>query len=427
MQTLLQSYKAQVIILLFIWIVSMVLSAEFVLSLAMIGLILLALFQVDFEGPAVRLTYRKTLSDQFFHFSRYKAWVAVMLPFIIVLISSLWSSDFQYTLERLRIKLPFLVLPFAFASMPRLSKKEIFSIVYFLLVMMTIISLYILGNFLADYDAVMESIRTGGHMPTPSNHIRFSLTLALTIMGGLALWVDGFYFSNASEKRLIAIMTSFLFIFIHLLSVRSGILALYVALLVLGVYFAIVKKKYLLGALVVVGVMLLPLIAYKTLPSFRQKIDYARWDYQQYLQGIGEHYADSERLISMQVGLDIGNESPIFGVGAGDVRKKVEEHYQSKLAGKYNYRLPHNQFITIYAGSGLFGVLIFVIGFFYPLLYRQSFRNPVFLAFHAIILMSFMMENTIENNFGVSLYLLFLLIGLNFISQNEEPRTSEGT
>ncbi|MBK9016305.1 MAG: hypothetical protein IPM82_20795 [Saprospiraceae bacterium] len=126
------------------------------------------------------------------NYRRYTPWLAVSIPFLLVLLSWPWSSDLGYTLERLRIKLPFLVLPFAFASMPPLRKREVFTILYFLLVTMSIISVYVLLNFIANFDAEMTNLGRGGHLTTPSNHIRFSLMLALTILGGGALWVEDF-------------------------------------------------------------------------------------------------------------------------------------------------------------------------------------------------------------------------------------------
>ena len=243
MQTLLQSYKAQSLTFLFIWLVSMVLSAEFVLSVSMIGLLVLALFQLEIDGPQVRLFFRKKLKENFKKYWRYKAWLAVSVPFLIVFISALWSSDMDYTLERLRIKLPFLVLPFAFASMPPLRKKEILTILYFLLVIMSIISLYVLVGFLANFDETMALLGKGGHLPTPSNHIRFSLTLALTIIGGMALWAEKFHLRQPFEKYIIGGLVVFLFIFIHILSVRSGILALYIGLFVLAIFYVFFYKK----------------------------------------------------------------------------------------------------------------------------------------------------------------------------------------
>lgn len=416
MQTLLQSYKAQSIIFLFIWLVSMVLSAEFVLSVSMIALVLLAVFELKIEGPKVSLALRGSLRENFEKYRGYKAWLAVSLPFLIVLVSWLWSNDLTYTLERLRIKLPFLVLPFAFASMPALRKREIFTILYFLLVVMSVISVYVLLNFAVNFDAVMADLGRGGHLPTPSNHIRFSLTLALAIISGMALWAEKFHFKNPSERWFTGGLTLFLFIFIHALSVRSGIVSLYLALFVLGVFYVFFKKKYLLGLGGLAGLALLPVAAYLALPSFKLKVDYARWDYLQFVQGIGENYPDSERFNSMKNGLEIGREHPWLGVGAGDLRQEVQKKYAAAPAGGYAFKMPHNQFISVFAGTGLVGLALFLTGFFFPLFYRKNFRNPLFLALHAIVFMSFFVENTIENNFGVSLFLFFLLIGLNYQS-----------
>jgi hypothetical protein len=72
--------------------------------------------------------------------------------------------------------------------------------------------------------------------------------------------------------------------------------------------------------------------------------------------------------------------------------------------------------LSHYAGTGIIGVLLFAFAFFFPLLYQKNYRNPLFLALHAIIFMSFMMENTVENNFGISLYLFFLLMGVNYLN-----------
>ena len=419
MQTLLQSYKAQAVIFLFIWLVSMVLSAEFVLSVAMIALVLLAVFQLKIDGPSVSLTLRNTISDHFNQFRAYKAWMFVCIPFLLVLVSALWSEDTAYTLERLRIKLPFLVLPFAFASMPALRKREIFTILYFLLVMMSIISIYVLLNFLVNFDAAMDNLGKGGHLTTPSNHIRFSLTVALAIVSGLALWVEKFYMRQTIERHIIGGLTFFLFIFIHLLSVRSGIMALYLALFVLGVHYIFLHKKYLAGVAGILGLIALPFIAYQTIPSFKLKVDYARWDYLQFRQGIGANYPDSERFTSIQIGLKIGNSHPFAGVGAGDLKQVVKKEYETTLEGQYHFRMPHNQLVTIYAGTGIIGLLFFLAGFFFPLFYQQNFRQPLFLALHAIMFMSFFVENTIENNFGVSLYLFFMLMGLNFLSNRD--------
>lgn len=417
MNQLLKSYKIQSITFLFLWLVSMILSAEFILSVSMIGLVLLALFQLKFDGPRVRLTWRDTLVENWHRFKTEKVWWVITISFFIVLFSSVYSSDLDYTLERLRIKLPFLILPFAFLSMPKLTKNECYAILYFLLFLMFITCCYVGMNMLADFENIVDQIGRGQPVPTPSNHIRFSLTLALSIIGGVALWWDNFYFSSKNERYLIGGMTLFLFAFIHVLSVRSGILALYLGLSVVGIHHAIFSKKYWIILATVIGLAAIPFLAYQLFPSFQKKIAYAKWDFDQYKQGIGGNYSDSERITSLMVGLEIGNANPILGVGAGDLKQEVKKVYAEKFNDQYSYRKPHNQFLTHYAGTGIIGVLLFTFAFFFPLFYQKNYRNPMFLALHAIIFMSCMMENTVENNFGISLYLFFLLIGVNYLNK----------
>ena len=98
--------------------------------------------------------------------------------------------------------------------------------------------------------------------------------------------------------------------------------------------------------------------------------------------------------------------------------QEVRKIYNAYYMEKFSFRKPHNQLISIYAGTGIVGLFLFLFAFFYPLFYQENYRNPLFLTLHAIIFMSFMTENTIENNFGISLYLFFLLIGINHLNRN---------
>lgn len=390
----------------------------------MMGLVALALWELKIDGPEVHLQWRSTLRQNWQRFLSYKPWPAITLFFFIVLVSGLWSSDMSYTLERLRIKLPFLVLPFAFAGMPPLNRKEVLTILYFVVVMMFCLSVYVFIDFLVNYEECMELLGKGGHLPTPSNHIRFSLTLALAVLSGIVLFVERFSLRNNAERWVLGFMTLFLFGFIHLLSVRSGIVAMYLGLFVLVAHRVVTKKKYLLGIIGVVAMVALPFVAYHTIPTFKLKVDYARWDYLQFRQGKGAGYPDSERLVSMQAGLEIFKAHPVLGVGAGDLKAQMQQHYQQQLKGKYNFRMPHNQFITVMAGSGAVGLLAFLLAFFTPLFFRRNYSQPMFFAFHAVMFMSFLMENTLENNFGVSLYLFFLLIGLSYL-QGKTVRSAQ--
>ena len=73
-----------------------------------------------------------------------RSYVALSIPFILVLISGLWSEDLHYWLSRVQLRLPFLLLPFAFSQMPPLSKKHFQSLLAFFLIIISVNILFVL-------------------------------------------------------------------------------------------------------------------------------------------------------------------------------------------------------------------------------------------------------------------------------------------
>jgi len=392
---------------------ALVFSMRFLISVSMIALIVLAVFRWD-RTQAFPLRFRTTIKAFLEKARQNKVFLVVTLPFLLVLLSSIYSSDFDYTLERLRIKLPFLLLPFAFLVMPSLSKKTYYSLYYLFLLLMTAACIYTGINYLLHYDQIIEGMRMGQAIPTIGNHIRFSLMLALAILGGALLWHHQYFWKRNGERWLILAMTLFLFAFIHILSVRSGLLVLYLSIAFLAVRYIWLQKQWILGSLVLAGLFLLPWGAYQLIPSFKAKIDYSRHDLSMYLKGEGQMYSDAERLISLQVGWEIAKENLLFGVGAGDLRQEVKDRFSDQHPDFSTYKMPHNQFMTILAGTGILGLAFFIFAFFYPLFYQKNFRNGLFFTLHIILFFSFLVENTIENAVGIAFYLLFLLMGLKY-------------
>lgn len=210
-------------------------------------------------------------------------------------------------------------------------------------------------------------------------------------------------------------ITGFLFLFLHLLSVRSGLVAFYMTAVVLILRRAWVSKKYFQGLALVALMAAIPVIAYRAIPSFKAKVDYSLYD-----RWIRQHdlsqndYSDGGRVVSIKMGLEIGNDYPLLGVGAGNLRQEVINRYAQKFQEDMEPKMPHNQLVSIYAGTGFVGLGLFLFAFFFPLFYKKAYRHTLFLSFHIIVFLSFMVENTIENSIGIAFYLFFLLLSLNY-------------
>lgn len=333
-----------------------------------------------------------------------------LLLLFVPAVSFFWSDNHTYWLERVRVRLPFLVLPWVFANLPQLSLRKLYLPLYVLVWALTIICLGATVNFALHFDDVLAGIGRGDPIPVPRSHIRFSLILATGIVAGGWLWLQGFFWRWRWERWALAAALLFLFFFIHLLSVRSGIVGLYAMLLFSLGRFLWRTRRWGVGLIALAIIILAPIVAMRTLPSFEMRIRYMIWDWQQYEQNVGNTYSDAERMISLKVGWQLWQENPLVGVGTGDlpteVRRVVNEKYP-----QYNDapKLPHNQFVYILAGTGIIGLVLSFVAFFAPIAVGDYRRFCLFAAFQVLVFTSFLVEYTIETAIGVAFYLFYTL------------------
>lgn len=393
--------------------ISVVIEARFFLSQAMFWLLLSSLLALKKTFPFIGIS--QDLKENFKSLWQYRAFLTTMLFFIIVLISGFWSFDKHFWLEKVRVRIPFIIIPIAFAWLPSISKRQYFSIFYWMLWLASIVMAGVLVNYYNDYEQITETLLDGKNIPVPMNHIRFSLLIAFTIAGGFILYYAKFYWKFKWERYLIFLLTIFLFVGIHILSVRSGIFALYGTLALLGFrFFIIIRKQYIRGFLGLVALCSLPFLAHKLIPSLQKKVTYGIRDYNHFKQGKGKDFSDAERFGSIMVGWDIAKRYPLLGCGYGDLPCEIENTYYFVFPQEKEFKLPHNQFIITLAGLGAIGLMIFLFAFLFPLFYKRNYQDWFFLALHIIIFFSFLVEATLETQIGVAIYSFFLGLGLNY-------------
>lgn len=387
--------------------------SPFLLSLSMIGLLVTSLFNLK-AGSKVSLGFNSILKQGFQNLVTHKNFSVITLFFFLVLFSGVLTEDSDYWLERLRLKLPFLFLPFAFVNLPAFSRREYQGLFYFLLMVLFFTCIGIGVNYGLHFEAINESILHGKPIPTPRHHIRFSLLLALGIIGGIFLIKEQVYCKRKWEKQVIIGMNLFLFVFIHILSVRSGLMVLYASFFFLTMHYIYRSRRYLIGLGFMAILILLPVLAYQFVPSFTNKVNYALWDLRMYQSNAEkrQNYSDTARMTSLNIGLQIGQAHPIFGIGAGNLKREVTRIYNAEYPDIQKQIMPHNQFVSVYAGMGLVGLILFTGTFFFPLFYKKAHQDAFFVAFYIIIFLSFMVENTIESSMGIGFYVFFLCLFL---------------
>lgn len=408
--------KQWLLALLFgMWLLGLFTEAHYFLSIPMIALVFLCFFSISFRP--FKIGARGDVLENISLFLRRPDWWGTCLFFGVVLVSALWSTqDTPYLLERLRIKLPFLVLPLAFFALPEANRKDIIAFYYAFILGTLLAAAYSCLLFAIDYENVLKSIYTGAHLPTANNPVRFSLMVAYAIFLCVYFFHKQIFIKNASEKWVLLAAGALLIIYLHILAVRSGLATFYALSLLMLLIYVFKHKNYLQGALALLAGAAFMVLFYLASPSLQRKIDYMRYDWSRYKDAQDMGYSDAARWVSMSIGLEIGNEHPLFGVGAGDLQQAVKEkhaHYNIVIPEK-QYLMPHNQWVSAYAATGIVGLLATAFAFFAPLFYGKNYQHPLVLSLGCITFLSFLVENTLENALGAAFYLLFLLFALKY-------------
>ncbi|MCS7036783.1 MAG: O-antigen ligase family protein [Saprospiraceae bacterium] len=395
-------------------VVSMPVS-PFLLSVGMWGLVFSALWHRVQEvrssgGPSAgaALVWR-SLANSFRAFLAHWPLALLGLLLLIPFVSGLWSEDLVSWLSRVRVRVPFVVLPWAFANLPALNARQYDGVLYALVWTMVLLGIGVCVNYALHQEQILEAMEHGKPIPVPRHHIRFSLMVATAILAGSWLWVRGFVLRYAWERPLLVGAMLFLVGFLHFLSVRSGLAVLYA-----GALFGLVQWvwrsrqwKVALGSVAAAGALLW--FSFKIFPSMQEKWDYTVHDWQQYHRRDGADYSDSERWVSLQVGWMLWQAHPWLGVGTGDLssemKRVVEAHFPEHVK---TFKLPHNQFLYLMASTGLVGLLLSLLAWSGLLLSCQQ-RCWLFGIFQVMLLTSCMVEYTLETSAGVAWGLFYSL------------------
>ena len=116
-----------------------------------------------------------------------------------------------------------------------------------------------------------------------------------------------------------------------------------------------------------------------------------------------------QRLEFWKASIGIIREHWLTGVGTGDMNIAFQSQYEkmhSKLAPDQRWR-SHNQFLSIFVGLGIFGLIWFLIAIFYPPLMVRRHGDFFTVIFMIIALLSMLTEDTIESQTGVTFFAFF--------------------
>lgn len=387
--------------------------SPFLLSISMWLLVLAGLWQA---GRTDMLAHNRAFSAVGMLRNLWGNWTSqpelllLGLLFFTTAISGLWSEDLHFWWERTRVRIPFLVLPLTFASLPLLKLRQYQGILYLMIWVLFVTNIGVMINFSLHYADIMERLNHGQPMPVPRNHIRFSLMTATAVLTGGWLWYKRYVYQYKWERPLLGAAVLLMAVMLHVLAVRSGIAALYAALCFTIAWNVWRYKKWGLGLAGLGLMVLVGTLAVQFVPSLKKRLDYMRYDWEQYKKGAGDDYSDAERWISLEAGMALWRQAPWTGVGSGDLPVEIAA-YVKQVHPRYvkDPRLPHNQFVYILAATGLLGMLASLVALLAPWFYGRHRSFYLFWVLQVIVFVSFLVEYTLETAIGVAFYLFYSL------------------
>ena len=214
-------------------------------------LVIIMMASLFFSRALLSLTMMVFVLFCFFHrnikthiryfFSSPLLW-SMSLLFFLPLLSGLWSEDKKQWLDIIRIKLPLLFLPLAFAGFPnsyrdQFSKKQWEWIAFIFIALVTAGTIWSMFHYVTNMEAVHDEYLHAKTMITPFNndHVRFSWVVSVSVL--LSAW---FWIKKRKQDKLFAwpllAITMWLIIFLHILAARTGLFSFYLVILLLGIF-----------------------------------------------------------------------------------------------------------------------------------------------------------------------------------------------
>jgi len=352
--------------------------------------------------------------------SRKKAlpWLFFTFPLVLHLLQAGYvcsQENWSYYLDTLLLKASFFILPFVFMVAHPIKKSYFFKVLSLFFMANVCYSMYVVVHYLLDFEHINQSYIHAKVIPAPINHIRYSLMLVTAIVSACYLLLEKFAWGFRFEKTITLFLLSFLILFLHIFAVRSGLLSFYLLLLVFGTQYFVRRKqpKALIAMLFVI--VCLPLCSYYALPTFKARCRNTMNDLcSLQTEQSANQYSIAGRLISYKVSYSLWQESPWYGVGVGNLLQKTKARYRRDYpyVNQQMIKFPHNQFLRYATSFGLLGLLVFVVGFYFPLFYQKNYQNQFLLMQYLLVTLSFFVEGTLETMHGLYFSLAFILLPL---------------
>lgn len=352
---------------------------------------------------------------------RLRTVVSIGLLYLFLVVSGLYTTELGIWRHEVYRKLPFVVVPLAFAVAVPLSSRQKFGVGLLYVGLATLLSITTLREYLVDPEEANRIINMGHNIPATTGifHIHFSIMLALAFFFALLMRSSPVAMPAARWGLLGCAIV--IFIVMHVLAYRTGLLVLYTMLLFDAISLVVLQRRFLLGLFTLIVLVGFPLLTYHSLDSVKERVDTTFYDIEHYQteQDISD-FSASKRLAAWETALLVAREHPILGVGMADVDKAMLYQYAYYNFGMKpkNWAMTHNQYLEYAVGGGVVGLLLWLLVLFAPYLQPPLRRNPYVIHFLLMMSVANLVDSLLQMQIGFNMFVF--LYGFLVVSAERE-------
>lgn len=363
--------------------------------------------------------------------TRYPEFIAIGLLFFVYVLSVFHSDNIARWARLSFDNVLYAAIPLGYYCYRHVTGIVWYRLLLIFLAVSTLSALSVMIDYALHFEEYNALYKIGKTIPTPVIHVRYSYFIALAACLSFALSYEQTKVSRTANSnspsqsfgeqgwRIALLAGIFLTIVVHVLAVRTGLIALYGGLGLMMLFVVLRDGKWKLGILTALGIFIVFMIAYNAFPSIANKIGYVLYDLNKLKEsGALAEYSDNVRITSIQHGLALWKENLITGTGIGDLRHEMHRMYAERSPNfpEESWFPPISQYVYVLTAFGLIGALLFFALLLYPL-----FKSPfsyVLLAIYATTLFSSIGETTIELQIGKTAFVSLLCIALLYNRQS---------
>jgi Lipid A core - O-antigen ligase and related enzymes len=227
-------------------------------------------------------------------------------------------------------------------------------------------------------------------------------------------------YQSQFEKYTLLVAAIYLFVFLHLLAVRSGLLGFYVSAFSYLLVLAIRQNSFKFLVTSVVVFSSIGAILYFNMPTLQNKLKYTLYDWHLYKHNSElKNISDGKRFIVYDAALQLIKKNPIIGVGIGDVKIEMNKTYKAHYEALSDIYLDtHNQWLHSWVAAGLIGFIAICCVVFLPFYYSKMYNDTMCISFLVLMCFSFLFESTLETQLGTTIYLSLYVILMQINQRN---------